>query len=98
MNINVFLSGVYMITFAASGLFFLKFYMASGDRFFRFFSYACWCLALERTVLLFLTDPFVSVPTPQSKNESWVYLFRLAAFIIIVFAIIDRNRRRSDAD
>ncbi|MGZ5279862.1 MAG: DUF5985 family protein [Pseudobdellovibrionaceae bacterium] len=95
MNISVFLSGIYMTSFAASGLFFLKFYKASGDRFFRLFSFACWFLAFERIALLFVADPFASVPSPVSKSESWVYLFRLVAFVIIVIAIIDRNRRNT---
>jgi len=95
MNISVFFSGICMTSFAASGLFFLKFYKASGDRFFRLFSFACWFLALERVALLFVADPFASIPTPQNKSESWVYLFRLVAFIIIVFAIVDRNRRNA---
>ena len=83
MNINSFLFGACMLAFAASGLFFLKYYKASGDRFFQLFSWACGFLAVERIVLCFLTSPFASTPTPQSKSESWVYFFRLIAFLLI---------------
>ena len=93
MNLVSFLSGIYMITFAASGLIFLKFYRSTTDRFFRSFAYACWMLAIERIALFFVSNPFHSLPTVESKSESWVYLIRLVAFLIILFAIIDKNRR-----
>lgn len=94
MNTVSFLSGIYMATFAASGVIFLKFYKASGDRFFKLFSYACWAIALERVAILFFTH--VSANYLEPETQSWVYLFRLAAFVIILFAIVDRNRRNSN--
>ncbi len=95
VSIGPFLSGICMITFAASGVFFLKYYKASGDRFFRLFSFACWFLAVERIALLFVTSQFTSVPTPESKSESWVFIFRMIAFLLIMFAIYDKNKRSS---
>lgn len=96
MSLACFLSGVYMSTFAASGLIFLKFFRSSGDRFFKIFSFACWSLALERLALLTVA-PAVHPPT-EAESQSWVYLFRLAAFVMIVFAIFDKNRREGDAN
>lgn len=94
MSLACFLSGVYMSTFAASGLIFLKFFRSSGDRFFKLFSFACWSIALERIALLFIA-PAVH-PATEAESQSWVYLFRLAAFAMIVFAIIDKNRREAN--
>lgn len=95
MIISSFLSGVYMATFAASGLLFLKFYRASGDKLFSCFSLACWLLAAERIVLLFLNDPFRPSPSPQTELQSYVYFIRLVAFLIILYAIIAKNRKAS---
>lgn len=83
-NVSLFLSGIYMITFAASGLFFLKFWKATRDRFFLMFALSCWLLASERLALLFL-NPFLEAYT-------WVYLIRLSAFLLILAGIVDRNR------
>lgn len=94
MNLNSFLSGIYMITFLSSGLFFLKYYKASGDRFFGLFSGACAMLAVERVVLLILSDPLARQPLEIGPRESWVFIFRLVAFMIILFAVIDKNKRQ----
>lgn len=93
MNLISFLSGIYMIGFAASGLIFLKFYRSTGDKFFRYFAYACWMLAAERIALFFVSIPFPSIPTIDSESESWIYIIRLVAFMIILFAIYDKNRK-----
>jgi hypothetical protein len=95
MNTIAFLSGIYMTTFAASGVFFLKFYFRTRDRFFMLFALACWLLAVERVVLLYLPNPFSSLPTPESESQSWVFLIRLLAFLVIAFAIVQKNRKES---
>jgi hypothetical protein len=85
-----FISGIYMTSFLASGFFFLKFYRNSGDRFFLGFAVPCWLLASERVALLFFEEP----PTnPLECARSLVHLIRMMAFLIILFAIIDKNRK-----
>lgn len=93
MSLSTFLSGIYMMGFVGSGLFFYKFYRASRDSFFRLFAYACWILALERVALLFVDHPFSSVASDM-RGESWIYVIRLVGFAIILYAIIQKNRRR----
>lgn len=93
MNATSFFCGVYMITFAAAALFFLKFYRATGDRFFRYFSSACALLAVERIALFFVDNPFTSVPNAETESQSLVYVFRLIAFLLILFAIVEKNRQ-----
>tara|TARA_B110001454_G_C12723074_1_gene435713 strand:- start:11101 stop:11391 length:291 start_codon:yes stop_codon:yes gene_type:complete len=93
MNFIGFLSGIYMISFAASGLIFLNFFKSTGDRFFKYFCYACWMLSIERFALFLIANPLPAQPNVVSETETWVYLFRLFAFLIILYAIVDKNRK-----
>ena len=95
MNLPSLLCGINMATFAASGVFFFKFYRRLNDRFFLYFALACWLLSLERIILFNMPDPFPSVSTPQNEGQSWVYLVRMVAFLIIVVAVIEKNRKES---
>lgn len=85
--VGIFLSGIYMAAFGASGLFFLKFWLRTADRFFLYFACACWLFASERVGLLFFT-------ADGDEPRSIVYLIRLAAFILIIVAIVNKNRHR----
>jgi len=80
---TLFFSGIYMASFAASGLFFLKFWKRTRERFFFLFALACWMLAIERVALLFFE--------PTSEPYSWCYLIRLVAFGLIVHAFLRAN-------
>jgi hypothetical protein len=93
MNSWYFLAGVTVTTFSASGLFFYKFWRASHDRFFLGFALACWLIASERVVSLFIDGTQEAIRTAATESSSWVYFFRLLAFVIILGVIIDRNRR-----
>jgi hypothetical protein len=79
---DILLGAIAMASFVA-GLFFIKFYKSTQDRFFLFFAIAFWIEAVNR-VLLALADFSEDVPL--------LYLIRLAAFSLILFAIIDKNR------
>lgn len=93
MTGDEFLSGIAMATFAASGIFFLKFWRASGDRFFLLFCVACWLLSLERVVLIFVRAAMGEENTSGPTEATvWIYLIRLAAFAFIISAVIGRNR------
>jgi hypothetical protein len=92
MNFAFFLSGVSMATFAASGLFFLKFWIASRDRFFILFSAACFILAFERVVLTIVQQSH-GAEHMIVESSSWVYLLRLSAFAMIFWAILEKNRK-----
>lgn len=88
-----FLSGVTMATFAAAGLFFIRFWRASRENFFLLFAVACWLLAAERVVALFIHPTVDPLWSSSSETLAWVYLMRLCAFIAIAIAIYDKNRR-----
>ncbi|WP_141735534.1 DUF5985 family protein [Oligoflexus tunisiensis] len=86
LDAGMFLSGIYMATFAASGFFFLKFWRRTRDQFFLLFAWACWLIAAERVALL--------LAVPEDEPRSVVYFIRLAAFILIIAAIVNKNLQR----
>jgi Ca2+/Na+ antiporter len=82
-------SGALMICCLVAGLFFLKFWRKTQDRLFMFFSMSFFMLSFERLVLVCLGTR--NEPTP------YIYLIRLGAFILIIYAIINKNRSTSSA-
>lgn len=90
MTLTVYFAGLMTATFAASGLFFLKFWTASRDQFFLLFFLACELIAIERSVGV-LT---LAVRGAESSSDLRVgiYMIRLLAFVLILTAIIQRNR------
>ena len=77
----LFLSGCLTMAYAVAGLFFLRFWRDSRDRLFGFFAAAFWLLAVQRAVV-----------TLMDVSEI-VYGLRALAFIVIILAIVDKNRR-----
>lgn len=73
----------------AAGLYFLRFWRSTGDRFFLFFALSFWIEAANRVGL-------ASVPGTLRIPEEYpvFYLIRLLAFILILYAILDKNRSR----
>lgn len=70
-----------------AGLFFLKFWRMSRDRFFLFFFLAFWVLALNWVVII------IAQPILPSRQDA--YVIRLVAFVLIIIAVVDKNRRAS---
>jgi hypothetical protein len=97
MNLAEFLSGISMATFAACGVFFLKFWRASHDRFYLLFSAACWLIAAERVALFLVDDAHHELRSAVTESTSWVFSLRLAAYLMILFAIIGKNRKLKGA-
>ena len=93
MTTAVFFSGITVTTFTAAGIFFLKFWKVSHDRFFLLFASACWLIALERFLILSF-GLTMSPITTQMAFKGWVYLMRLLAFIAIFIAVVDKNRKK----
>lgn len=87
-----FISGANMMASLVVATFFLHFFLKLRDRFFLFFSIAFALFAIERILLLGLGL--------QSEGVSYVFLCRLIGFVIIIFAIYDKNResRAASAD
>lgn len=80
-----FMSGAAMLGAWVGGSFFFKFWSKTRDRLFYWFGVAFWLLGVERVILAVLVDP-------SSEDHSLVYLLRLAAFTLLLWAIADKNR------
>jgi hypothetical protein len=80
----LFLSGCLMLAFFVAAAFFLRFWRRTGDRFFLIFTGAWVLLGIERLVLATLN-------APEQLNPG-IYFVRLAAFLLIIIAIVDKNR------
>ena len=82
--IHVFLWGFLCATSLLAGLFFLKFWRDSGDRLFLVFACAFGTLSVNWVVL--------AVVRPDQESSSLIYLVRLAAFLLLLAGIVDKNR------
>jgi hypothetical protein len=81
--ILTFLSGAIVTAFLACGVFFLKFWWRSRDLLFAAFAAAFWLLALNAGL--------VALAPQHGEARSWFYLLRIAAFTLIVLAVIGKN-------
>jgi hypothetical protein len=90
-TLNTFLLGALTVVAAAIGLFFLRFWRASGDRLFLAFA-VCFVLMGASWAAVAATPP-----GRQSTAESWwqIYLLRLAAYVVLIWGIVEKNRGRS---
>lgn len=80
---NQFILGCVVMGCLAAGLFFVRFWRRSGDRFFALFALAFWLLGINWLLLAF---------TAADEVRTALYVVRLVAFIIILIAIWDKNR------
>ena len=87
---NDFLSGMTSALCLVAGLFFLRFWRKTRDRFFAFFSASFFLMALHRVVMLLLKNV-------ESEHLLGPYLIRLLSFVLILVAIVDKNRSRGGA-
>lgn len=83
-----FLSGATMLGSAAIALFFLRYWRQTGDRLFAIFALAFSVFACSRVLLTILDE--------ANEARPYVYLLRLAAFVLIIIAIVDKNRAVRD--
>ena len=78
-----FVFGIITMGYVVAGLFFAKFWRRSRDPLFAIFALAFWLLALNQALVAVLDVP--------REEQSWAYLLRLAAFILIIVAIVYKN-------
>jgi peptidoglycan/LPS O-acetylase OafA/YrhL len=87
MTLYFFVSGMLTAGFLAAALFFLRFWRRTRDPLFMSFSGAFALLAIGQAVL--------ALSGLQGEARSWIYLIRLAAFLMILGAIYRKNRERT---
>ena len=78
------LSGLIVMGDLVAALFFAKFWRRSGDMLFAIFAAAFLLLALGQALLALTNVP--------AEERSWIYLLRLAAFVLIIVGIVHKNR------
>lgn len=81
-----FLSGLITATFAICALFFFRFWSRTRDVLFAGFAVTFFLLALGQALM--------AVLNLASEERTWIYLMRLAAFLILIVAIIRKNVAR----
>lgn len=84
-DLHNFLTGVGTMGWLVAAVFFLRFWRQTADRLFMLFSIAFGALALNRALLALLA--------PARESQWYLYLIRLGAFLLIAWAVIDKNRR-----
>jgi peptidoglycan/LPS O-acetylase OafA/YrhL len=78
------LSGALVMCYVTIGLFFLRFWRRSRDRLFAIFAASFLLLAVQRLAL--------TVAGEWTEDSIWLYGLRLLAFLLILVAIVDKNR------
>jgi len=78
------MNGMMTLSCLVIALFFYRFSRSTGDRFFQLFSTAFFVLGVERIIIL--------LSGGTKETHASVYLMRCVAFLIIIWAVIDKNR------
>lgn len=86
MPMNEMLIGAVAVASLIVGLFFFRFWRSTRDRFFLYFAASFWIEGLNRVLIGTGADLREDLPV--------YYLIRLAAYGLIVLAILDKNRPR----
>jgi cell shape-determining protein MreD len=83
---NAILLGATAFAYATLGAFFARFYSRTRDRLFLIFAGAFFVLAVNRSLLGVLD---------RAEEHTILFVVRLVAFLLIAWAIIDKNRQSS---
>lgn len=79
-----FAEGMLAAAYLIAALFFLRFCRESGDRLFAYFAASFTLLAVQRAILVLMQG--------ADDHTAWMYVIRLIAYLLILFAIYDKNR------
>lgn len=82
-----FISGMSVAGFLLAGVFFFRFWIRTRDGFFIALGIAFWLFALNQAI--------VTLSGVPREFQSWVYLIRLAGFVVIIAAILGKNLGRT---
>jgi hypothetical protein len=82
-----YIAGLITMGYLVAGLFFLRFWRRTHDGLFMVFAIAFWLLTANSALVVLGGIP--------REEHSWIYLLRLAAFVLIIIAIVRKNMRGS---
>ena len=87
----LFIEGAIMMCYVTAGLLFFRFFRKTHDALFCYFGIAFAVLGLTRVAFLFID--------PAHEARTWIYVLRLLAFAVILWALVEKNwGRRKDAE
>jgi hypothetical protein len=81
-----FVSGMTTMGFLVAALFFSRFWQRTRDRLFVYFGVSFFILAVSQALITISNIP--------REDQSWAYLLRLAAFVLLIVGIVGKNFRR----
>ncbi len=87
-SVNKLLLGALVMACAAAGLFFLRFWRKTRDRLFAIFAISFWLMGVNWLALSFTSA--------DAEFRPALYLIRLVAFVLILYAILEKNRASRD--
>lgn len=83
-GVELFVAGAMSAGYAIAGLFFLRFWARTRDTLFAVFAVAFWLMAANQAVAAFERH--------DHAENSAAYLLRLAAFVLIILAVLSKRR------
>jgi len=84
-GVHALLQGALAMGTLVIGVIFLRYWRDGGDRFFLYFSLSFFVQAVNRVALAVSASPHEGTP--------WQYGVRFLAYLLILIAIIEKNRR-----
>ena len=84
VTLVLFLGGMLAMGYLIAGVFFLRYWRRTRERLFASFAIALFILALQRVLL--------AANLAIIEDDTWYYALRLLAFVLILWAIVDKNR------
>jgi hypothetical protein len=91
---NRFMLGALVMACAMAGLFFLRFWRRTRDRLFAMFAVSFWLMGVN-----WLALSFTDVNARQDAEfRAALYVIRLLAFVLILYAILEKNRGNRRAE
>jgi RsiW-degrading membrane proteinase PrsW (M82 family) len=90
-TLSHFLDGAMVAFCLGIAAFQIKFWRRTSDRLFLGFAVSFLLMAVNRSALTAAT-------TTASESTTYLYLIRLVAFVIIIVAIVDKNRSKKNGN
>lgn len=84
--LNAMIAGGIAVSSFIISLFFLRFWHSTKDRFFLFFSLSFFLEGINRILL--------GLAITANENVPEFYILRVIAYLLILYAIFDKNRQR----
>lgn len=85
LAVDQLISGAILMGYLVAGVFFLRFWRDTRDRLFLIFAVAFLLLGVQRVALVLTRE--------MLESQTGLYVIRLFAFLLILGAIVDKNRK-----